>query len=210
MRCRFGSKRRLVATIEWLRLCPKPGLRPQMEQTLDIGDLVWCRATQRQGRRLCLSMREVALESATSQAARAATITSMTAAPTAAMRSHRAPRRVRRGRRAARHATRSTTSTSSRCPTATPAPTSRTARSVLTRSRRTAAASRRAIARVGARAALLGARGNSGIILSQLVRGACDRLGEGGRSTARASPTRCAGPARRPTRRCASPSRARC
>ena len=32
----------------------------------------------------------------------------------------------------------------------------------------------------GARAALLGARGNSGIILSQLVRGACDRLGEGG------------------------------
>ena len=37
-----------------------------------------------------------------------------------------------------------------------------------------------AIARVGARAALLGARGNSGIILSQLVRGACDRLGEGG------------------------------
>jgi uncharacterized protein len=36
------------------------------------------------------------------------------------------------------------------------------------------------IARVGARAALLGARGNSGIILSQLVRGACDRLGEGG------------------------------
>jgi uncharacterized protein len=38
-----------------------------------------------------------------------------------------------------------------------------------------------AIARVGARAALLGARGNSGIILSQLVRGACDRLGEGGR-----------------------------
>jgi len=37
-----------------------------------------------------------------------------------------------------------------------------------------------AIARVGARAALLGARGNSGIILSQLVRGACERLGEGG------------------------------
>src|SRR4051794_26333942 len=34
-RWRFGSKRRLVATIEWERLCPKPGFFPQTEQTLD-------------------------------------------------------------------------------------------------------------------------------------------------------------------------------
>ena len=75
----------------------------------------------------------------------------------------------------------STTSTSSRCPTATPAPTSRRPRArCSTRCRPTRSPSRTAIARVGARAALLGARGNSGIILSQLVRGACDRLGEGG------------------------------
>ena len=58
---------------------------------------------------------------------------------------------------------------------------SQTARSVLRRAAGELAA--RAVARSpasGARAALLGARGNSGIILSQLVRGACDRLGEGG------------------------------
>ena len=35
-RWRFGLKRRFVATIEWLRLLPKPGFLPQMEQTLDI------------------------------------------------------------------------------------------------------------------------------------------------------------------------------
>ena len=35
MRCRFGSNRRLVATIEWLRLWPNDGARPQTEQTLD-------------------------------------------------------------------------------------------------------------------------------------------------------------------------------
>ena len=28
--CRFGSKRRLVATIEWLRLCPNAGPFPQL------------------------------------------------------------------------------------------------------------------------------------------------------------------------------------
>ena len=58
---------------------------------------------------------------------------------------------------------------------------SQTARSVLDALAGELAA--RALARSrasGARAALLGARGNSGIILSQLVRGACDRLGEGG------------------------------
>jgi DAK2 domain fusion protein YloV len=57
---------------------------------------------------------------------------------------------------------------------------SQTARSVLDALRATSQPEPSAIARVGARAALLGARGNSGIILSQLVRGACDRLGEGG------------------------------
>src|SRR3954454_10350286 len=36
IRWRFGSKRRRVAAIEWLRLLPKPGLRAQMEETLDI------------------------------------------------------------------------------------------------------------------------------------------------------------------------------
>jgi DAK2 domain fusion protein YloV len=57
---------------------------------------------------------------------------------------------------------------------------SQTARSVLDALQANALPEPFAIARVGARAALLGARGNSGIILSQLVRGACDRLGEGG------------------------------
>jgi hypothetical protein len=32
-RCRFGSKRRFVATIEWLREFPKPGFLPQMAHT---------------------------------------------------------------------------------------------------------------------------------------------------------------------------------
>src|SRR5262249_21740379 len=34
---RFGLKRRLVATIEWLRLWPKAGFLPQEWQTLDMG-----------------------------------------------------------------------------------------------------------------------------------------------------------------------------
>src|SRR6188768_1111871 len=54
---------------------------------------------------------------------------------------------------------------------------SRTARSVHDALQASSLPEPSAIARVGARAALLGARGNSGIILSQLVRGACDRLG---------------------------------
>jgi hypothetical protein len=33
-------KRRLVATIEWLRLFPNPGFLPQIAQTLDIGQPV--------------------------------------------------------------------------------------------------------------------------------------------------------------------------
>src|SRR5438477_426372 len=33
-RWRLGSKRRFVATIEWLRWFPKPGFFPQIEQTL--------------------------------------------------------------------------------------------------------------------------------------------------------------------------------
>jgi DAK2 domain fusion protein YloV len=57
---------------------------------------------------------------------------------------------------------------------------SQTARSVLDALQAEVLPEPSAIARVGARAALLGARGNSGIILSQLVRGACERLGEGG------------------------------
>ena len=57
---------------------------------------------------------------------------------------------------------------------------SQTARSVLDALEANSQPEPSAIARVGARAALLGARGNSGIILSQLVRGACERLGEGG------------------------------
>src|SRR3954468_24003093 len=35
--CRFGSKRRLVATMEWLRDCPNPGFLPQLWHTLAIG-----------------------------------------------------------------------------------------------------------------------------------------------------------------------------
>ena len=57
---------------------------------------------------------------------------------------------------------------------------SQSARSVLDALQASSDTEPSAIARVGARAALLGARGNSGIILSQLVRGACGRLGEGG------------------------------
>jgi hypothetical protein len=38
--CRFGSKRRFVATIEWLRWCPKLGFFPQMAHTFDIGGAV--------------------------------------------------------------------------------------------------------------------------------------------------------------------------
>ena len=39
-RWRFGSKRRFVATIEWLRWCPKLGFFPQITHTLDIGGAV--------------------------------------------------------------------------------------------------------------------------------------------------------------------------
>jgi len=35
-----ATKRRFVATIEWLRLFPKPGFLPQTAQTLDIGRAV--------------------------------------------------------------------------------------------------------------------------------------------------------------------------
>jgi hypothetical protein len=37
-RWRFGLKRRLVATIEWLRLFPNDGAFPQDEQTFDMAD----------------------------------------------------------------------------------------------------------------------------------------------------------------------------
>ncbi len=36
MCCRFGLNRRLVATIEWLRLLPKPGFLLQITHTLDM------------------------------------------------------------------------------------------------------------------------------------------------------------------------------
>jgi hypothetical protein len=36
IRWRFGSQRRFVATIEWLRLLPKPGFFPQITHTLAI------------------------------------------------------------------------------------------------------------------------------------------------------------------------------
>ena len=45
---------------------------------------------------------------------------------------------------------------------------------------RSGAAGAEAVAREAARAALMGARGNSGVILSQLARGAAQVLGEGG------------------------------
>jgi hypothetical protein len=36
IRWRFGLKRRLVATMEWLREFPKPGPFPQIAHTFDI------------------------------------------------------------------------------------------------------------------------------------------------------------------------------
>jgi hypothetical protein len=39
-RWRFGLKRRFVATMEWLRLLPKPGFFPQTAQTLDMSGAV--------------------------------------------------------------------------------------------------------------------------------------------------------------------------
>ena len=46
-RCRFGLKRRFVATMEWLRLWPKPGFFPQMAQTFDMRP----RSVAKEGRR---------------------------------------------------------------------------------------------------------------------------------------------------------------
>ena len=54
-RCRFGSKRRLVATIEWLRLFPKDGPFAHTWQTLDIAPSIGelrCSAVWRGGRTL--------------------------------------------------------------------------------------------------------------------------------------------------------------
>src|SRR5215467_12515920 len=48
--CRFGSKRRLVATIEWLRLCPNAGPLPQLWHTLAIaGSLASALGRAREG-----------------------------------------------------------------------------------------------------------------------------------------------------------------
>ena len=67
---------------------------------------------------------------------------------------------------------------------------SQTARSVVDALQANLAPEPSAIARVGARAALLGARGNSGIILSQLVRGAL-RPARRGRAARRPRDRRC-------------------
>jgi uncharacterized protein len=53
-----------------------------------------------------------------------------------------------------------------------------TVRAVVDAADETSAASRQSLARDVARGALMGARGNSGVILSQIVRGAADVLGE--------------------------------
>ena len=53
-----------------------------------------------------------------------------------------------------------------------------TAAAVVDALERSEAAEAQSLAGEAARAALLGARGNSGVILSQIVRGACDVLGE--------------------------------
>ena len=68
--------------------------------------------------------------------------------------------------------------------------------------RTTAPASRKEVSR----AALMGARGNSGVILSQIVRGATESLAETRRPRARRSARR----ATPPTARCRSRSRGRC
>ncbi len=88
-------------------------------------------------------------------------------------------------RTSSRAARRSTTSTSSRSPTATPATTWRSrCAPCCVEVDRLAADTARLIDEIGrdeivesvARAALLGARGNSGVILSQLIRGAAEEL----------------------------------
>src|ERR1051326_2855412 len=53
-----------------------------------------------------------------------------------------------------------------------------TVRAVAEAVEQTSAASRQSLARDVARGALMGARGNSGVIFSQIVRGAADVLGE--------------------------------
>ena len=89
-------------------------------------------------------------------------------------RPHRAPR----SRTSRRTGGGSTTSTSTRCPTATRERTSRSrcARSSRRWSSRARPASE-AVAKELSRAALMGARGNSGVIFSQIVRGFVDVLG---------------------------------
>ena len=84
----------------------------------------------------------------------------------------------------ARRARRSTRSTSTRCPTATPAPTCTSpSRPPATRCPRPSAerpGDLRAAMRAYSRGALLGARGNSGVILSQLVGALLRRIGQAG------------------------------
>ncbi len=65
---------------------------------------------------------------------------------------------------------------------------------------------RGALAHQASRAALMGARGNSGVILSQIIRGAAESL----RASRTISPRRCARPVTPPIGPCGRPSRARC
>ena len=82
-RWRFGSNRRFVATMEWLRLCPNDGFLPQIAQTLDIGGASVAGQPVRAARvRTCVN------RSAISSAARAASAPLPTRASACAFVSH--------------------------------------------------------------------------------------------------------------------------
>lgn len=49
--CRFASKRRFVAIMEWLRLLPKDGPRPQEEQMRDMAAVCWLSPAPANGNR---------------------------------------------------------------------------------------------------------------------------------------------------------------
>ena len=73
------------------------------------------------------------------------------------------------------------------------------------------ATDRATLAKELTRAALMGARGNSGVIFSQILRGAAEALGEDGPLDAdRRSAAPSAARATRPTAPCAGRSRGRC
>ena len=124
------------------------------------------------------------------------------------------PHRSRLPRRSRSAGTRSTVSTCSRCPTATPARTCRSrwmpsspSSAKLPPERRQS----RTICHAVTQGSLMGARGNSGVILSQILRGLCAVLADVAEVTPQARRRR-ARERRRPSRSrpCASRSRARC